>query len=108
MDMALARSSRGYISETIVHVNGPQVEAKKAIKTQTNRMRTCCPARSCTEIVSPTTAIMYSQRHMPIQPTSKRRRRPKRSTPYIPGIVITTLTAFVTMAIMKGSRIPEF
>jgi hypothetical protein len=30
------------------------------------------------------------------------------SIPYIPGMVITTLTALVTMAMMKGSRIPEF
>lgn len=41
-------------------------------------------------------------------PQSKRERRPKCSTPHMPGSVMNTLTMFVATETRKGLEIPEF
>ncbi|KAJ8079501.1 hypothetical protein PM082_011088 [Marasmius tenuissimus] len=53
-------------------------------------------------------ATMYSQTHMRTAPQRRRLRLPKRSTPQIPGKVMTTLTTLVMIVITKGLEIPEF
>lgn len=55
----------------------------------------CCADQLPDDVVESTMAMMNSQMVMPIAPTSSRRRRPKRSTPQMPGMVIPKLTVEV-------------
>ena len=54
-------------------------------------------------------AIRYSQIHMTTAPQNRRERRPKRSTPHMPGSVMNTFTMLVAIEIRKGfEMVPRF
>ena len=107
-DMALARILRGKISPLTTQAMGPHVEAKKAIYIQTKATKTFCPAVFSVEIVTPTMATKYSQKHIPAAPIKSDLLRPSLSTFHIPGGVMKTLMMLMAMVIRKGLEIPAF
>ena len=122
--MAFARTLSGKISPVMTHATemllaynhmtsserhipmGPQVEAKPAMYKQVRAISDCWPALLSTEIVTPTMAMMNSHIVIHAAPQSKSERRPKRSIPHIPGMVINTLTMFVATDVRKGFLMP--